>query len=307
MYDCGTLRLIMSKSLVTVKCYTCEKDFEKTKCKYNEALKMNPDPVFYCCRECFHSKRRKYQPYAPKVIVVCNYCNNTFLKPPSQIRVNGELHFCNATCTGLFKKGVKRAIQVELTCKKCGKLFLRRKSKQEWLKKQPSYINTYCSRSCAKHKERIRKPNNKLLLKLINKRNFKIFGHSRSELELFFESQMKLLFPDLKFIANGRYEKFELDFYFPDLLLAIEINGVRHYRPINGQKLLKRVQTRDLLRIELCSSHHVDLRIIPVMGKSSTKQQRINYWKKFQDIILGKLEEKIILNPHRGFDIRKYI
>jgi hypothetical protein len=303
MYGYGTLRLIMKKS-VTVKCYACRQDFEKSKGKYNEAFKLNPNPVFYCGRKCFHSRRREYQPQADKIKVECGYCKTAIFKYASQIRVTDDLHFCNSTCTGLFKKGKLRTERVSLICKKCGLSFLRRISVVNWRKGQSRYTNDYCSRKCSDKKLRVCKPQLKLLYKIANK-TFK--GNNRSELERFFELQMKLLFPNLKFIANGRYEKFELDFYFPDLLLAIEINGIRHYKPINGQKLLKRVQTRDLLRIELCSSHHVDLRIIPVMGKSSSKQQRINYWKKFQDIILGKLEEKIILNPHRGFDIQKYV
>lgn len=58
---------------------------------------------------------------------------------------------------------------------------------------------------------------------------------------------------------------------------------------------------RDLLRIELCSSHHVDLRIIPVKEATQSNRKKEFYWLKFERIILGKLQEKITLNEHRGF------
>ncbi len=59
------------KKTITVKCFTCEQDFEKSKGKYNKAFKLNSNPVFYCGRKCFHSKRRDYQPKADKIKVEC--------------------------------------------------------------------------------------------------------------------------------------------------------------------------------------------------------------------------------------------
>ena len=298
MYECGTLLLIMSKSLVTVKCYTCEKDFEKTQGKYNEALKINPNPVFYCCRTCFHSKRRPYQAPVAKVKVECSQCKNIILKYASQIRVSNNLHFCNAVCNGLFNTGKQIAERIELTCTKCKKLFYRRKGLIELLKTYRSNKNPYCSRKCSDN----RYQKNRFLRKYQPLAKYKLKSRGKSYLEYFLEEKLRIDFPDLKFISNGRYKDFELDFYFPDLLLAIEINGIFHYKPIHGDKILFRIQERDVLRKQICINHHVDLQIIPVLESTTAKTIKEKYWDIFQNIILNRFHDRIELDPSKGFE-----
>lgn len=286
----------MIKKFITVKCYSCRANFEKPLSKYKEAFKINPDPVFYCSRTCFHSKRREYKPREEKISVSCAYCFKSQLKYISQIRVCGELHFCDSTCTGLYRKGKELTEKQELNCEKCGKSFMRSKAKIAWHATLSNYNHHYCSRECARKCS-------------FNTTKFKsCFPHQknktkrqRSLLELFIEKQLMEQFPDLPLICCGKYKHFELDFYFPSLLLAIEINGPTHYKPIYGNKVLTNVQNRDFLRSELCKSRNVKLEIIPVMSDTRPITKRNNYWNMIKEIILSRISENITIGLIDGF------
>ena len=74
----------------------------------------------------------------------------------------------------------------------------------------------------------------------------KTYGTRRSKLEAYLESQLRSEFPQLELICNGKNAiGSELDFYFPQLRLAIELNGILHYEPIYGADRLERTQAND--------------------------------------------------------------
>lgn len=72
----------------------------------------------------------------------------------------------------------------------------------------------------------------------------------------------------------------ELDFYIPELNLAIEGHGVQHFVPVNymgGEKGFKNHRQRDLIKYNLCKEHGVDIiyfaipKILKREGRDSTK------------------------------------
>lgn len=70
---------------------------------------------------------------------------------------------------------------------------------------------------------------------------------------------------DRKTIKNPRTNAFlELDFYIPDLHLAIELNGPTHYKPIYGQAKFLRQQRNDELKRRLCKKLGITLIEIPL-------------------------------------------
>lgn len=281
------------KKSITVNCYTCGKDFEKAGNQYRHIIKVNPEAVFYCSRHCYHSNRRPCLPKQDKVIKKCSFCTREISVYTSQIKVTGDFHFCDTVCWSLLRKEQEsKEAKIELKCVKCGINFIRIKRKVSKCK------NYYCSRNCSNHKHQANRfvRTRPLPIHKIGRKTKR-----RSYLEYYIESKIKKIFPSIKYHTNNRFEGFELDFYFPDLLLAVEINGPFHYFPIFGIEGFQNVQKRDLLRIELCSSHHVDLRIIPVKEATQSNRKKEFYWLKFERIILGKLQEKITLNDYRGF------
>ena len=81
--------------------------------------------------------------------------------------------------------------------------------------------NNFCSKSCAA---------------IFNNKN-KEYGIRRSKIEVLIEDMIKSDFPNISFSCNNKsIIESELDFYFPELKIAIQINGPTHYKPIYGQE-----------------------------------------------------------------------
>ena len=56
----------------------------------------------------------------------------------------------------------------------------------------------------------------------------------------------------------------ELDIYIPDLKLAIEYDGIQHFKPIEfwgGKEAFEKQQQRDQLKNKLISEHPEDVKI----------------------------------------------
>jgi very-short-patch-repair endonuclease len=74
----------------------------------------------------------------------------------------------------------------------------------------------------------------------------------------------------LQTLPNVRYERwnrtiaapYEIDFFFPDLKLAVEINGITHYEPVFGEEQFKKRQKADRKKRELCRKQGVKVRTI---------------------------------------------
>jgi len=127
---------------------------------------------------------------------------------------------------------------IEIDCTQCGKT-VRRVNTQAIRSK-----NAFCSRSCA----------------AIYNNAHKTKGTTRSKLEKYLEEQLTLLFPDLEILFNCKdVINSELDIYIPKFKLAIELNGICHYKPIYGEKKLKEIQANDFRKIEMCTKHLITL------------------------------------------------
>lgn len=145
---------------------------------------------------------------------------------------NGQTDwFCSTTC-------FNRSHRVERDCSHCGKK-VKRKSSQAIRSK-----NSFCSQSCS----------------ATYNNTHKTKGSRRSKLEKYLEEQLTLLFPNLEILFNCKdVINSELDIYIPDFRLAIELNGIYHFKPIYGEKKLKKIQDNDLLKIEVCNRHRITL------------------------------------------------
>lgn len=61
----------------------------------------------------------------------------------------------------------------------------------------------------------------------------------------------------------------ELDIYIPSLKLAIEIQGIFHYKPIFGDLKLKQIQDNDLNKKLICFEKNIKLICINVSDQKS--------------------------------------
>jgi hypothetical protein len=205
-------------------------------------------------------------------LIKCEQCGELHYKAQCEIikglRRNKKF-FCSRACHGKY-----HATKQEVICANCGINFL----------KTPSRIaktnNNFCSKSCAA---------------TFNNKNKK-FGTRRSKLEGLIETMLLIEYSNLLFSCNQKNViGSELDFYFPTLKFAIQINGPLHYQPIYGQKKLDQIQQMDKEKRIACQIQKIKLFEIncsqdKYLNKSKI-EERLNQIKTI-------LEEGIGLDPN---------
>lgn len=197
--------------------------------------------------------------------LVCSVCSKEFQRSQSEYNKTLKRNMsccCSRKCASLNRKYTPK---VSCRCKNCGIEFYR----------IPSHINrvknSFCSKSCSS---------------TFNTKH-KTFGIRRSKLERTLESFIKEAFPELELKCNSKTEiGSELDFYFPSLKLAIEINGIYHYEPIHGKDKLTRIQNNDCAKLRACDEKGIDLIIISDLRSKLTEPFKEQVGK----IIKGRIE-----------------
>ncbi len=203
----------------------------------------------------------------------CKICDKIFKKQKKEILRNirhlslKKLIYCSVECMGIGND-----TRITVKCNQCSKEFLRQKSVRE------KYPIPYCSSSCAA---------------TYNNRH-KTHGTRRSKLEIYLEDKLKSLYPDLEIHCNKKDTiNSELDFYFPSLNLAFELNGIFHYEPIYGEIKLKQIQNNDGRKFQACLEKGIELCIIDSSKLSYFKEKNIipylNIIKKIIDEKLANL------------------
>ncbi len=84
----------------------------------------------------------------------------------------------------------------------------------------------------------------------------------------------------------------ELDFYFPTLYLAVELNGIFHYKPIHGANKFKQICDSDQQKIIRCRDLGVNLFVVDASSYSHlTVEQKIYYWNVIEPLLANLLQE----------------
>jgi hypothetical protein len=193
----------------------------------------------------------------------CLHCGKPFFRDKHSIlsiinktAKRDRAEFCSRSCNCLHKHP-----PIFVSCQTCNKKFKKTLSE---IKRNKHH---FCSYSCgARWTNSHRK------------------GSHRSRLEIWFETQLKALYPSLIFKFNEpNIINAELDIYIPSLKLAFELNGILHYKPIFGQDKLISTQLRDGQKIISCAKMGIELDVIDV---SSMKGFQLTKAQKYLDIIL---------------------
>lgn len=222
----------------------------------------------YCSRKCYEIRPNGFTS-GGSVILQCLQCKQDVLKFKSEIQKNPDKVFCNSTCSSNYdwKTRHKSDSRKSYLCKICNKNFLRYSC-------DIHSQNIFCSASCAsKHTSQFTK------------------RREKSNLELFILQKLKENFPYLRILTGDREQcsGLELDFYFPDLNTAIEINGPIHYKSIYGEKYLSSMQERDLRKSEICKNKNIDLIYIKNDKKFKNEIGNFIWLMEFKPIILRKV------------------
>ena len=134
------------------------------------------------------------------------------------------------------RKGIRTLI--EWKCPMCGKI----------IKVIPSEAKKrkFCSGTCRN---------------IFNNKN--ICG-STSKAENILYNEITKTFPDLEVIRNDRktLNGLELDIFIPKLKLAIEWNGIFHYKDVHKNNSLEKTKRKDILKEEMCKNIGIDLIVV---------------------------------------------
>ncbi|MHA2279358.1 MAG: hypothetical protein ACXAC5_00495 [Promethearchaeota archaeon] len=208
----------------SVKCVVCGTDFEKVPAEQKRY------PIHCCsveCRSKYNDKRETRH---------CSECGKKVCRPPSVLKDRDNV-FCSVKCHDVFQD-----LREEVKCDKCGINF----QKQLSLIKRSNY--NFCSTSC-----------------------FSKYTFNDSYVEREFERLVKDL--EIKFVRNDRgvlrdpnesdgRKCLELDFYFPTIKFAVEVNGSCHYEPIYGEDALAAQKVRDRKKRRACKERGIILRVV---------------------------------------------
>lgn len=175
------------------------------------------------------------------VCLPCGYCGTMVERPKSMLSGKKNI-FCSKAC---FDKSQQTQIQV--SCKTCGKEFMKH---QCYIKRSD---HDFCSVECsAKHPVRESKAE-------------KMFA------EILRDKQ-------ITFIRNDRHvlRPLEIDFYFPEFDLAVEINGPQHYQPIYGEDILEKQKSRDRKKRRICKKKGIRFKSVSCCCSEEQFKRRLH-------------------------------
>jgi very-short-patch-repair endonuclease len=236
----------------SVKCSGCGKPLWRYKHEQNDA------GLYICSNECRSRLGNRYTP------VECMVCKKTFEKATADLKRYPN-HCCSVECRN---KSNNR--QQQYQCEQCKKHFVRAPSLTEDRK------NLFYSKRCA----------DQSLFKQVNveclkcKKQFTkspcymertrhsfcspaCFSKHRFD-ESFVESEFEKLVKPLGVPYERNDRKMlgglELDFWFPSIRYAVEVNGATHYEPIYGEEVLAAQKSRDRRKHKMCNDRGITLR-----------------------------------------------
>lgn len=219
-----------------------------------------------------------------KLPLKCESCGETFWWPKNWIlcakagetsshRGTPRGSYCSSKCWGEQRTLQGRS---ELACEECGNKFTKVLAE---IKKTKHH---FCSKRCAAIYHNARK----------------IVGTRRSKLEVWLESELRRRAPEHLLQCNTRPFGLELDLYFPDLKLAVEVNGIFHYKPIHGTEKLSRLQTLDAEKIAVCQRLGVFLLVLDSSAMVHfTVETALPYLVRVLDEIDGRARKGSNLQP----------
>lgn len=208
----------------------------------------------------------------PLLTFTCPCCTTLFQIPEclynQRIARNGR-HYqpkCSIAC--LARSHIRSQ---EVECVYCARAFTKLAAQ---MRKTSQH---FCSRSCAASYNNCHKQH----------------GSRRSTLEQFVEEQLQRQFPQLPFVCNGKtIIGSELDFYFPTLHLAIELNGIFHYKPIHGLRKFEQICNGDFQKTERCLDLGIVLHVVDASKYSHPIPKQLNhYWDVVKLLVTDRLSE----------------
>lgn len=176
-----------------------------------------------------------------KYQTTCNYCKKEFEREsknqPKYKKTKNE--FCSKQCFDKYQSN-----SIEINCNWCNKPSIK---KIKEIKKSKSGF-MFCSRSCSASYNNTQKRKSR---------------RSKCEISLF--NKLKNQYPNLEIISNCKklLNGLEVDIAIPSLKLAIEWNGIVHFKPIYGEEKFNKIKNIDKTKLILANQKNINLIVIP--------------------------------------------
>ena len=200
------------------------------------------------------------------VIVNCYKCKKEIIRYPCEMNKTGE-YWCSRKCR------YPNSGFTEVNCKNCKIIFKKQNCEIE---KNP---NHFCSKSCSASYNNTHKQH----------------GNRRSKLEIFIEEELRKEYPQLTLFCNDKSTiESELDFYFPDLKFAIELNGITHYEPIYGKDKFEKIQNNDKRKVIACYEKGIELAIVDSSTCTYLNDSAKNKFKKIIFDLLDQVKDRYL-------------
>lgn len=155
----------------------------------------------------------------------------------------------------------RRNLPKQVSCKRCNILFMKQ------IKEIKKSKNNFCSSKCS----------------TIYNNEHRKTGNRISKLEMFLQKNLTGFYFEYnnRTICNG----LELDIFIPTLNLAIEINGIVHYKPIYGNDKYNKIIEKDELKKNICYDKCIELIII--------KDESLKFNTEYGEYILNIIYKSI--------------
>lgn len=242
----------------------------------------NPTVKFYSLQDVIDDRSIMDQFGGRKKIPVpmqCHHCAKPFFC--KKMRLSDALYklqrnpsktksiFCSSSCAMKFIH--PKSPDVIVQCEGCKTKFSL--EGKEFRNRQKRHKGFFCSHSCT--------------AKYYNFQSNK-FMRSVSKLEKWLHQELLSRYPTLEILYNNRTicDGLELDLVFPSLQLAVECNGIFHYKPVFGKNRLDIQISNDYKKRLICEQKRIELLVIDTSTPNKFSiETSIKYLKTITDAI----------------------
>lgn len=194
----------------------------------------------------------------------CKNCNDQFGIRAVMLRsmIKGttvKQYCCSRKCAAISRRTLNQR-----ECPNCLTLF-----------DSSTHYQKFCSQSCAATFNNQRKSH----------------GIRRSKLEQWIEDQLTTAYPNIEIQFNKKSAiGSELDIYIPSLQLAVELNGIFHYKPIFTEDQLIRCKANDDRKVKACIDNQIHLHVINTSSQKIFKPENSeSFLREIKDLIESNL------------------
>lgn len=228
----------------------------------------------------------------------CKYCNNLIAYEKRNNR------FCSQSCSAIYNNSRRPPRSIESRAKTSqtlrnkfqnGLIVYKPLSQESIQKRKNAFENKKVKFTCPVCFDNLwLKPSELKNRKFCsgtcrNKINNQFISGSCSKGELLLFETLKNNFPGLTIENNNRKiipGNRELDIYIPELNIAIEWNGIYHYKAVHSQEGLEKTQQNDLYKKNYCEQ--TGIKLIVIKDLSSSKKSNIENVNYIVNLIKGE-------------------